>query len=76
MTRPMFNRFRSPPESVFFTAVPTMLPRRSLSPSSVSFPSIRRVRSRCERWGERIAAAKLMFSSIVRWSSNASSCGM
>ena len=26
--------------------------------------------------GERIAAAKLMFSSMVRWSSNASSCGM
>ena len=33
---------RSPPLSVFFTALPTMLSRRSLSPSSISFPSRRR----------------------------------
>jgi hypothetical protein len=44
---------RSPPESVFFTAVPTTLARRSLRPSSVSLPSMRRARSRRERCGAR-----------------------
>src|SRR5277367_840108 len=48
ISRPMFRRLRSPPESVFFTALPTMLSRRSLRPSSVSLPSMRRARSRRE----------------------------
>ncbi len=42
----MLSRFRSPPLSVFLTGLPTMLSRRSFSPSSISFPSSRRVRSR------------------------------
>ena len=46
MSRPMLSRFRSPPLSVFFTGLPTMLSRRSLRPSSISLPSRRRVRSR------------------------------
>ena len=42
----MLRRLRSPPLSVFFTGLPTMLSRRSLRPSSINLPSSRRVRSR------------------------------
>ncbi len=59
MSRPMLSRLRSPPLNVFFTALPTTASRRSPSPSSTSLPSRRRIRSRRDRCGARIAAAKL-----------------
>src|SRR4029077_17628089 len=72
----IFSRFSSPPLNVFFSGMPTTASRRSLKPSSISFASRRRMRSRFERCGARIAAANCKFSPMVRCSSNASCCGM
>ena len=47
----MLSRLRSPPLSVFLTAVPTTASRRSLKPSSTNFPSRRRDRSRRDKCG-------------------------
>ena len=60
----------------FLLGLPTTASRRSPRPSSISFASRRRMRSRRERCGERIAAANCRFSPMVRCSSNASCCGM
>ena len=76
ISRPMLSRLRSPPLSVFFTGLPTMLSRRSLRPSSISFalhpPGAIAPRKMRRADGRR----ELRFSPMVRCSSKASSCGM
>ena len=77
ISRPMFRRLRSPPLRIFFVGLPTRLPRRSLKPEFR--PACRRCAARGRvlvRCGARIAAANSRFSSMVRCSSKASSCGM
>jgi len=66
MSRPMFRRLRSPPESVFLIALPTILSRRSLS-ELVSLPSMRRARPARECGDGSPRRAHV--SAMVRWSS-------